>query len=213
MGGRPAMRPQLDGALKLDLGRLRRQGWIVPGGSTSGTLVWRNGAGEQRAAIGFTVTVGADSGSVRLRYTTTLHDGREVASDYSVALVAVPQPFGGVRWWFCCPATGGRAAVMYLPPGRTRFASQRALRGSYRVQRVGPKDRALEAAQGIRMALGGSPNMLQPFPSKPPRMWWSTYQRRRERAERAEGRSLAFLAAYVDRLSPGWRERAAAGRG
>ena len=52
-GGRPATRPQLDGGLRLDLGRLKREGWIVPGHSTSGTLRWNyTRTGAEIAAIG-----------------------------------------------------------------------------------------------------------------------------------------------------------------
>lgn len=98
-GGRPATRPQLDGGLKLDLYRLKGQGWLVPSASTSGTLTWTNRRnGAQLAAIGFAITAMAESGSARLTYTTTLHDGRRIASDYSIALTSTLQPFGGRRW-------------------------------------------------------------------------------------------------------------------
>lgn len=206
-GGRPATRPQLDGGLKLDLYRLKRQGWLVPDGSTSGTLTWRNvRTGEEISAIGFAITADAESGSARLTYTTTLHSGERIASDYTIDLVSTPQPFGGRRWWFLCPVTSAKAAMLYMPAGQTRFASQAALRGSYRTQRISPRDRTMELAQDINMAMGGNGNLFDAFPEKPPQMHQSTYQRRRERAERAKGQSLAALGAWLDRTSPAWRQ-------
>lgn len=214
-GGRPATRPQLDSGLKLDLYRLKRQGWLVPGASTSGSLTWTNKrTGAQLAAIGFAITAGEETATARLTYTTALHDGGRVASDYSIALVSTPQPFGGRRWWFLCPVTGSRAAVLHMPAGRTRFASQAAIRGSYRTQRISPRDRTMELAQDIRMGMGASGNLFDAFPPKPPRMHWSTYERKRERAEIARERSLGFLADWLNRTRPAWRQSAVgAGRG
>ena len=210
-GGRPATRPQLDGGLKLDLYRLKRGGSLVPGRSTLGTLTWSDTRTRaQIAAIGFAVVMGDESGSARLHYTTTLHTGERVASDYTIDLISTPQPFGGRRWWFLCPVTGSRVAVLYMPAGRTRFASQAALRGSYRTQRISPRDRTMELAQDVRMAMGASGNLFDAFPPKPLRMHWSTYERRRERAERARERSLGFLADWGERTSPTWRQ---SGRG
>lgn len=80
-----------------------------------------------------------------------------------------------------------------MPNGWTRFASQAALRGSYRTQRISPRDRAMELAQDIRMTMGANGNLLDAFPPKPERMHWSTYERKRERAERARDKSLAAL--------------------
>lgn len=202
-GGRPAKRPKLDGGLKLDLYRLKRQGWLVPGASTSGSLTWTSKrTGAQIAAIGFAVTATAEGGSARLTYTTTLHDGRRVASDYSIALASTSQPFGGRRWWFLCPITGTRAAVLYLPAAQTRFASQAGLRGSYRTQRIADHDRAMELAQDINMGLGGDGDLFDFWTPKPPRMRWSTYRRKLERAERARAVSLGWIAAYLDRTAP-----------
>jgi hypothetical protein len=55
--------------------------------------------------------------------------GAEAMTTYSVRAVATVQPFGGVRWWFICPATNRRVTKLWLPLGGSRFAS-RQLTGS-----------------------------------------------------------------------------------
>jgi hypothetical protein len=70
-------------------------------------------------------------GCLRLR-----HPSREVPSspfassaapptelEYAVHLTWTPAGFGGRRWWFVCPLSGRRCAVLHLPRGGRRFAS------------------------------------------------------------------------------------------
>ena len=137
----------------------------------------------------------------------------EVVEMLALIPQTTPQPFGGVRWWALCPVTGARAAVLYMPAGRTRFASIGALRGSYRTQRISPRDRAMERAQDIDIALGGDGNLFDWWPHKPPRMHWTTFDRKWERASRARDRSIAALADMLDRTKPAWRRSALAGKG
>jgi hypothetical protein len=49
----------------------------------------------------------------------------------------------------------------------------------YDCQRASASDRALGRAQAIRVRLGGTPSMFEPFPCKPKGMHWSTYKRLR----------------------------------
>lgn len=59
----------------------------------------------------------------------------------SIALVSLPRvPFGGRRWYFICPETGARAAVLYLPPGECRFLSRAAYGLRYRVEHQTSED-------------------------------------------------------------------------
>ena len=57
------------------------------------------------------------------------------------------------------------------------------------------------------MALGGSANMAEPFPTKPLRMRWTTFDRLKAKAEKAERSLLAFQVAWLDAVKPGWRDR------
>ena len=89
----------------------------------------------------------------------------------------------GQRPWFVC-SCGRRVAVLY-GAGRL-FGCRRCYGLAYASQRQTPRDRGWEQAQKIRMKLGGSANLLEPFPEKPKRMHWRTYLRLWGKAERTE---------------------------
>jgi len=57
----------------------------------------------------------------------------------------------------------------------------------------------------MRKTLGGSANLLEPFPDKPRGMHWRTYQKLRARGEAAEAASNALMMQYLSRryLRPG----------
>ncbi len=92
------------------------------------------------------------------------------------------------------PATGWRVAKLHLPSGGQIFASRRAYGLAYRSQRELAYDRALTRTQDIRMKLGGSRSLAEPFPDKPKGMWWRTYWRLRGDAQEAEYRSWLGVA-------------------
>ena len=48
-----------------------------------------------------------------------------------VSLTASPLPFGGFRWWFCCPICSSRVAKLYLPRAGY-FACRRCHNLTYR---------------------------------------------------------------------------------
>ena len=70
----------------------------------------------------------------------------------------------GERPWFICPgaACGRRVAVLY-GPGRY-FLCRHCYDLVYESQRDNATYRALHKAQAIRERLGGSANMMEPFP-------------------------------------------------
>jgi hypothetical protein len=104
--------------------------------------------------------------------------GAEPIVTYIVRAVPTPQPFGGVRWWFICPATNRRVTKLWLPLGGSRFASRPAYRLGYGVQRESRLDRLDRRAARIYRTLAGPTEWRNGIPPKPRYMRWPTYSRR-----------------------------------
>lgn len=127
-----------------------------------------------------------------------------------VDLVSTPQNYGGLRWWFVCPAIVGghacrrRVRKLYLAPGWEHFACRQCCELSYRSQREDEWNRALSKAQAIRVRLGGGAGIDHSFPPKPKRMRWKTYRLLRARSEELWVESLS-AALGVAVLAPALR--------
>jgi hypothetical protein len=92
---------------------------------------------------------------------------------------------GGRRPWFRCTVysdgryCGRRVAILY--GAGELFACRRCYGLAYASQQESPRFRNISRSRNIRMRLGGSPDLFEPFPKKPPRMHWRTYLRLRAR--------------------------------
>jgi hypothetical protein len=106
---------------------------------------------------------------------------------------------GGTRTWFRCPEKdcGRRASKLY---GGDTILCRVCLRLAYPSQRLVAKERALQTCRGIRQQLGGSANLLEPFPPRPKHMRWSRYIKLRRRSLEAEDRFWSFLSDFVGKL-------------
>lgn len=107
----------------LDAARWQREGILTPDRVQGGGWSWTDSrTGEKRASIGYEVRTGAAGGRLRLIYTVTLAGGDPQQVDYTVPLVTTRPHFGGLRWWFLCPAVGcgRRVGKLYLAP-RSRY--------------------------------------------------------------------------------------------
>lgn len=104
--------------------------------------------------------------------------------------------YGGLRWWFLCPKKMDgrpcrrRVRKLYLPPWETVLGCRHCYGLSYASAQGGKAKRALRAARKIRLHLGGSLCLVDPFPPKPPRMHWRTYETLQDKAARARWRYL-----------------------
>ncbi|MDQ4004442.1 MAG: hypothetical protein M3259_11505 [Actinomycetota bacterium] len=70
----------------------------------------------------------------------------------------------------------------------------------YASQRQDKAGRALRRAQKIRKRLGGSANMMEPFPDKPKGMHHDTYMRLLWKHHEAEREHLAGMREGLDKL-------------
>ena len=111
-----------------------------------------------------------------------------------------PCNFGGERPWFVCHrVTCGRRVAILYGPGKY-FLCRRCYDLRYESQREDNKDRALRRAQKIRQRLGGSANMMEPFPDRPKGMHHDTYMRLRSEHDEAEIEHPASAREWLDKL-------------
>ena len=91
---------------------------------------------------------------------------------------------------------GQRVVKLY---GGRYFLCRHCYNLTYPSRNVSVADRPLTRTQKIRIQLGGSPNLLVPFPLKPKNMHWIRYQRLRDRATKAEVEGLTIMQRWLDR--------------
>ena len=97
---------------------------------------------------------------------------------------------------------GGGAARLYIGGVDAAFACRLCHGLSYRSQLESPEHRAITKARRLRVRLGGGPSLLDPFPSKPPRMHWRTFYKLFNRAVEAQERSIALALEDLRRRYP-----------
>ena len=108
-GSKWSKKARVEACTAIDTSDLKRMKLLVPGiTNRSGSLEWRrSGRSEPSSAVGYTLTVGAASGTLRLDY--RMKQGGEKL-DYALPLVTTGCHLGGRRWWFICPLSRNGAA-------------------------------------------------------------------------------------------------------
>ena len=182
----------------VDVRYLHRNGLLKPGHWFSLRWSW---AGRETGSIRGVVNVDGRPDRVTLLYRHRRGIGGEredVREPVELAWTACN--FGGERPWFICPGAdcGRRVAILY-GPGRY-FLCRPCYDLTYQSQRDNKMYRALHRAQKIRERLGGSTNMMEPFPEKPKGMHWRTYERLWREHHEAEMEQLIGMSAWLDKL-------------
>ena len=102
--------------------------------------------------------------------------------------------YGGQRPWFICPGVVNgrlcqRRVAIFYRAGKY-YLCRHCYQLAHASQRWGHADRLMEKARRIRMRLGGSANLLEPFPPKPKGMHWKTYWSLRTKSQQASLSSI-----------------------
>ncbi len=180
---RPRQRVCLQAGLKLDLNKLRRQGWLRPGAKVGPHHIrWTyTYTGEEIASGLITANMeGKYGGWLRILIGDL---------DQRIDLVTQSRHFGGRQWYFECPVTHRHCSVLWLPPGATRFCSRQTWRRqvAYASQFADPDNRAHLGKAKIKSRLIAD---LDPdewaLPPKPKWMRWRTYNKHVERFDAYE---------------------------
>jgi hypothetical protein len=117
-GYRSSKKRAVESCNTIDTADLNRWRLLAPGTTRSGSLEWRRGGEEKpSSSVGYTLEVGTEGGTFRLRYQIGQSGER---FEYPVRLVTTACHLGGVRWWFVCPLSrnavkcGRRVRKLYL---------------------------------------------------------------------------------------------------
>jgi hypothetical protein len=118
-GERWSKKAVVEGCHSLDTADLKRMNMLAADVTDRrGSLEWRRGGEtEPSSSVGYVLTLGGGSGTLRLLY--RMGQPGETF-DYPVRLVTTGCHLGGVRWWFTCPlssngvACGRRVRKLYL---------------------------------------------------------------------------------------------------
>ena len=183
-----------DEAHGLDIRDLYRKGLLRSGGSFSSR--WLRGERETGSIRGFAY---GDRVLLSYRHRSGLGGEWEYVKE-PISLEWTPCNFGGERPWSLCPGVGcGRRVAVLYGPGKY-FLCRHCYDLRYESQRTDKKDRALRRAQTIRTRIGGSANMMEPFPEKPKGMHHDTYMRLFWEHDEAHREELAGMREWLDKL-------------
>ena len=149
-------------------------------------------------------------GYLRLRHPSRASERSEEQMDYTVGLTWTTPSFGGRRWWFSCPVSGHRCAVLYLPRGARRFGSAKAYGLAYAVTRMPEHDRLWHRMAKIARRLGERNPVPGIPPPRPKGMRTATYDRllaawhdADEHRDEIFDAKIASFAAQLTRLGDG----------
>jgi hypothetical protein len=92
-------------------------------GDKSGVITWTNAFGEKTGEVKIQSVMGGNGNTTYLE----LEIGGFVTSRQKIELISTVCNYGGIRYWFLCPAVkdevycGNRVTKLFLPPGGSVF--------------------------------------------------------------------------------------------
>jgi hypothetical protein len=182
----------------IDVRRWHREGRLRAGQWFSCSWTW----GDEPSG---SISVRTETDAVVLMFRSRCPgDSEWMSVDQRVPITWSTCHFGGLRPWFRCAVhsngryCGRRVAKLYA--AGELFACRHCYGLAYESQQEPMHQRGLGRAQKIRLQMGGSQNMFEPFPDKPKGMHWRTYDRRRGAHDVAEARSTMGMMRLVDSL-------------
>ena len=181
---RPRQRVCLQDGLKLDLNRLRRRGFVMPGANIGAHgITWTHSYwGEIASGTISAGMSGPREGWFRIQLGSL---------DQWIILVPRARHFGGQQWYFMCPVRNRPVSVLWKPSGATRFCSRQTWgrQVAYQSQFNDSTNRAHTGKARINSRLcsiAGLDADDWDFPPKPKWMRWRTYNRYEKQHDRYE---------------------------
>lgn len=210
-------RPTTAERARLDIRAWRRADLLAGRGDAGEWREWCPGGGLRVQVVDLAPapSPGAPP-ALALRLARTRQPGGAAAVEVHswIDLAWTPCQFGGHRPWFVCPGEAGgapcgrQAAILY--DAGDGFLCRRCVGLAYPSTRLDGRDRLLARSRRLRGRLGGG-QPLAGLPRKPPRMYWTTYDRLCREILTAEAAYLAGAerrGAGLEARSPRRRRRA-----
>ena len=193
-------RPHIESALSLSVGSLFKAGALRASTTTSGGWQWSYD-GKETASIGYSATLSAESGELRLSYTWT-PDSKPQDVTCTIRLSSLPLQYGGRRWYMHCPYTHRRVLKLYKFDGVEQFCCRTAIRPlpTYNSQRTSGAKRVIDQRWALRQKMGDRVSNLLDEPFKPQRMRWRTFEKYAARDAELAGRADGFLVRIFGRF-------------
>jgi hypothetical protein len=176
--------------LSLDLAWLRRRKMLTPGRRSP--VVWSVGGKR----VGDIMIVPLED-ALLLVYRTRSWGEAWQHQKQVVPFTTTATAFGGRRRWFACPQCTRPCRVLF---GNGRFLCRRCWGIGYRSQRESHWSRTISRMHKLRARVGGSANLLEPFPLRPRYMRHRTYQTLQARYMSLSRQNTADLQGFVSRL-------------
>lgn len=187
----------VEDCLNLDLAWLMRLASIRAGQSGNGEVKWAvdgNAIGTLRFRLDIRE---AENARLYLRYSPAEQLAERKHVRQVIALTTTAQNLGGRRWWMRCPITGERVRNLYLPTATDRFASRKAWRLAYRVERLSRFDRPFEKLFRAQRQLSGAQGLAMRL-ERPKGMWRRTFARHVDRFWALDNACVQQIVALVE---------------